>query len=404
MQVSILYVGYWSMREPLTHSVIIPRLKLLSAKAEVERILFISIEREEAVAEFDPIEKVKWIPMRSQNKRNVFLTKLSDFTDLPALIKKTLLKENINLVLANSPLAGGACYLAMRKTNIPLIVECFEPHADSMIESGVWTKMDLRYWILKFFEKKQQKTAWKLQVVSENYKRKLLRDGIDNQKIEMVANCLDIDRFRFSSTERQKRRQQLGWQDTDVVGIYVGKFGGIYYDEDAFDLFARAFHYFTDRFRLLILTPDSIDNVEQELRKRNIPDSSFLVKCVPHGEVAKYLSIADFAFATIKPTPIRLYCCPVKDGEYWANGLPILLEDGIGDDSGIIKSEGGGVILDLAQPEKAFLTLKEMLISERTALLEKVVPIAVRYRSLKLMEAYYNRVLKELAAQEFTRP
>jgi hypothetical protein len=109
--------------------------------------------------------------------------------------------------------------------------------------------------------------------------------------------------------------------------------------------------------------------------------------------VKDYLSAADFAFATIKSTPIRLYCCPVKNGEYWASGLPILLEDGIGDDSDIIKSEGGGIILNKARAIDSFKKMKDYLLVGREKLAMQIQPIAISYRRLDLITSYYRDII-----------
>ena len=55
-------------------------------------------------------------------------------------------------------------------------------------------------------------------------------------------------------------------------------------------------------------------------------------------------------FVIIKPAPCRLSCSAIKIGEYWANGLPVLLTPSVGDDSAIIAAENGGTVFDLSQP------------------------------------------------------
>lgn len=390
----ILYLGYWSATDTLTQSVIVPRLQVLAKIKEVEKIFFCSIERQGQVS-FEKIDKTEWIGFESKTKRNVLFTKFDDFTGLPKLIQKKVEQEKIDLVIANSPLAGGACYLAMKKSSAALVVECFEPHADSMLESKVWTLWDPRYWVLKFLEQKQKKFAWRLVTVSEHYTRKLLAEGVDQNKINTLANCLNISDFEFSVANRNMTREKLGWPSGAVVGIYVGKFGGIYYDQEAFALFKKAFDFFGENYRMIILSGHPKNEIEGKLNDVGIPVVKVLIQSVPHREVPDYLSAADFAFATIKPTPIRLYCCPVKDGEYWANGLPVLLEEGIGDDSDIVKEHGGGVIIHHQNPVPGFQQVRNLLLEGREVLATKIKPVALRFRRFELIEEYYDNLLKE---------
>ena len=44
--------------------------------------------------------------------------------------------------------------------------------------------------------------------------------------------------FAYDATAGQRVRQRLGYAaSAPIVGIYVEKFGDIYYDEEAFELF-----------------------------------------------------------------------------------------------------------------------------------------------------------------------
>jgi hypothetical protein len=395
---NILYIGYWPLSDPLTIAVINPRLEILSKMNVVKNIFFCSFERGTNAIVSNPIPKVEYVHFISYEKRNVLTTKFSDFTTWPKFLKSIVVENKIDLIIGNSPFAGGAAYLVWRSTKTPFIVECFEPHADSMLESGVWKRWDPRYLALKYLESKQKKIAWKLQVVSNHYKAKLKSEGVPTQKISMLANCLSIEDFAFNRDQRIRIRTKLGFSESDKIGIYVGKFGGIYYDQEAFELFVKAFRFFGESFRLIILTGENTEKVINNLSKQNVDVSRVFVSSVPHAEVMHYLSAADFAFATIKATPIRLYCCPVKNGEYWANGLPILLEDGIGDDSDIIKSEGGGIILGKEKMD-SFQSMKDYMSVGRENLSLQIKPIAINHRRLELITNYYEDIVDQFKSQ-----
>ncbi len=399
---NILYLGYWAAADPLTVAVINPRLKILSSTKEVNQLVFCSFERDAKNAEVDQLPNVKHVQFHSRQGRNLFLTKFDDFIAWPAFIKTLVDEYKINLIIANSPLAGGAAYLTWRSRRVPFIVECFEPHADYMVESAIWKKWDLRYWILKYFERMQKKYAWRLQTVSHNYTNRLVAERISKSRIITLPNVLKTETFQFNEQDRIIKRAALNFSDQAVVGIYVGKFGGIYYEQEAFDLFAKAFKFFGSNFRMIILSPQDSNFILSNLESRNIDRHHVFVSSVPHAKVPYYLSAADFAFATIKPAPSRIYCCPVKNGEYWANGLPILLEEGIGDDSEIIKTEGGGVIFDQQNPIEGFKQISNMIKVGRIQLAEKIVAIAEKHRSAELMKEAYKDIIHDYGQGTFT--
>ena len=44
----ILFLGYWGFEDPLTTATVLPHLRLLQARADVEAIQLVTIEREES--------------------------------------------------------------------------------------------------------------------------------------------------------------------------------------------------------------------------------------------------------------------------------------------------------------------------------------------------------------------
>ncbi|HOX82457.1 MAG TPA: glycosyltransferase [Chryseolinea sp.] len=389
----LLYLGYWSSADILTQSVIIPRLTILSEFSEIETILFCSIER----AGDNPIDieinKVRHIKFSSQPGKNVLAAKFYDFTHLPSFLLKEVEANNVTGILCNSPLAGAIGYLLWRKTSIPFVVECFEPHAAYMLESGVWSRYDPRYVILRFFEWRQKVMARALLTVSTHYTSKLIEDGVDKEKILTMPNGISLERFQFNNERRNQIRRTLGITSEMITGIYVGKFGDIYYHQEAFSLFAAAFRFFSERFFLIILSSHDHNDIEENLIRINIPMDRVFLTRVPNDIVPHYLSAADFAFSTIKPAPCRLYCCPIKDGEYWANGLPVLLENGIGDDSDIIKNEGGGFLLDMKNPDNSFTKIQNLMRTNRPETAIQIQSIAFKHRRLGLIRDVYTKIL-----------
>ena len=393
---NILYLAYWPAVDALTQAVIYPRLEILSREAAVKQIIFCTIERGEMVKPLFSNPKVEWVGFNSKNKGNILLTKSADFVGLPALLKKIVKEKKIDLVIANSSLAGGMAYQVWRSTQVPFLVECFEPHADYMLESGVWKIWHMRYWILRYFEYQQKKHAWRLLTVAQHYSSKLVHDGVMAKKIRTLPNCVNTIDFEFKPGDREAVRRRLAFSSHHRIGIYVGKFGGLYYIEEAYELFAQAFKFFGEDFRMIILTDEDQTVVRQFLTVYGIDLRKVLIAYVPHHEVSSHLSAADFAFATIKPTASALYRCLVKNGEYWANGLPILLEEGVGNDSDLVRSEGGGVLFALKDPTSGFTQLSKLLERGREQLALEIAPIAYRHRRMELTREIFQEILADL--------
>jgi len=171
---------------------------------------------------------------------------------------------------------------------------------------------------------------------------------------------------------------------------------GIYLDEEALDIFEKILSRFS-KASLFILTPDKPNTIKTKIER--VPRFKMIdvhILFAPHSEVHKYLSAADIAFATIKPTPNRKYCSAIKVGEYWANGLPVVITPGIGDDSSIIEHEGGGVVYSIGNPELAIEKIFQIANNGRTNNNKTIASLALKYRSLSIVENVYKNILQRV--------
>lgn len=397
----ILFLGYWSLHDGLTISTVFPHLRLLQERSDVEAIRLVTIERgatAQAELIFAPgysIQKITFEPLRSKLSRNVILTKIEDFTRFPNEIIRQVRAFKPDFILARGAPAGALAYLVWQKIKLPFYVESFEPHAHYMLESGVWQRYDPRYLFQRHWEKRQKQLARGLLPVAENYRQQLIAEGVPAARIATVPCSVDATVFAFTEIDRQRIRGQLGFTSPDViVGIYVGKFGGIYYDAEAFQVFRAAADYFGQAFRLILLTPDSQLEVRHKLAAVGLATEVVTVTRAPYTEVPAYLSAADFAFATIKPAPCRLFCSAIKIGEYWASGLPVLLPPGIGDDSQIVEIEAGGAVFDLHQPNSLVLSLGRLKqLMREPDYRTRIHSLALRYRHLDRARQAYAALL-----------
>ena len=106
------------------------------------------------------------------------------------------------------------------------------------------------------------------------------------------------------------------------------------------------------------------------------------------------MSGSDFAFSTIKPADCRKFCCPIKDGEYWANGLPVLIPTGIGDDSEIIEREGGGAIMNVEDQQTVLDALEKIQDQVHDkSWRAKIRDVAIKYRCSSIGESVYGEIL-----------
>ena len=392
----ILFLGYWGFNDSLTTATVLPHLRLLQERPDVEAIRLVTVERgADALTPpaFNlPFEaaKITFQPLLSPPGRNVLVNKTDDFLRFPRELATRARAFGADFILARGAPAGSLAYLVWRRTKLPFYVESFEPHAAYMRQAGVWSRFDPRYLFQQYWENQQKRRARGLLPVADNYRQQLLREGVPAERVITVPCSVNLQAFAFQPAARMRMRQRLGYAPDTVVGVYAGKFGGIYYDEEAFILFQAVADFFGSAFRLLLLSPQPAAAVLAKVAAAGLDPARATVLFVPFAEVPDYLSAADFAFGLHRPTP---YVSPIKVGEYWANGLPVLLTEGVGDDSGIISREGGGAVFNLNEPESVPTAIQQIAsIISTPDYREQAVALARRHRSLEQARLAYEQL------------
>jgi glycosyltransferase involved in cell wall biosynthesis len=392
---NILFLAYWGLNDGLTSSTVMPHIRMLSDSNKVSKIILCTIERNTMMTETKLSEKLVHVPWNSSDSLRA---KFNDLTEFPEKLVSLIRKHNVTFMFCRGTPAGAIGYLVHRKTNIAFAVESFEPHADYMRESGVWRRWGVRYILQKYLEKKQLKAARFIMPVSRQYYDHLAAGKVEANKLFMMPCAVDLDLFAFNMEHRQAVRNRLGVKDDAILGIYVGKFGGMYYDAEAYHIFSLAKKSIS-AFRLLILSPDLPASIEANLVRAGYLRGEYHIKHIPYSQVPAYLSAADFAFATYKPGYFKRYLSPVKIGEYWAAGLPVLLTDGVGDDHSIIRALNIGSVFSYedAALRNAFTNLKKIVEKGRVQNNQHIQPVALKYRNMSNNKLVYDTIITSIA-------
>jgi hypothetical protein len=391
---TLLYINSWSIKDPLTISSTLPNLRVLSDSSLIKEIILITPEYQEVKNIGIDIKKVKHFTIPLNFCTQPFLLKYI-CQDLQAkkVLKKISHQYKIDRILARGSSATGKALWVHKITKKPFYIESFEPHSEVMKESGVWKPYDPRYIVQALWEQKSIKKATGLLPVSNNYAKKLVNQyRRENKSIAMVPCTVNSDKFIFNFKKRLEIRQKLSIDNNAIVGIYVGKFGGIYYDEEAFEAFENAFKTIKN-FHLILLSPIKEDELKNKIS--NFPKidlTRFHHAFVPHKEISDYLSASDFAYALIKSQPSTKYCSAIKIGEYWANGLPIIISKGVGDDARIIKKTRLGAIYNPLKNNHQECIEEILNILKIKNYRKKIVDLAIKYRNPKIIQSGYKQL------------
>jgi glycosyltransferase involved in cell wall biosynthesis len=200
---------------------------------------------------------------------------------------------------------------------------------------------------------------------------------------------VDPDLFRFNEQKRKELRKKLGFRENQLIGIYVGKFGGLYLEIDQLRFLKEINTYFKNT-GFIILSPDA-ERLHQQIIMLIDEAPRIIIDQVPHDAVPDYLSASDFAISLNKSFKSGKYLSPIKIGEYWANGLPVLLTEGIGDESQYIENERGGALFDISNIQLALGKLREIINDPDHRM--KIPDLAKKYRSFEHVRLAYTSII-----------
>ncbi|MBS1498449.1 MAG: glycosyltransferase [Bacteroidetes bacterium] len=394
---AVLVITYWSSADALVRTYTLPYVRMmLRAMPPGSRVYLVTLEKPGPTCQRIEEDGIIHLPF---TYHALGLAGAAMIAGLTWRLTRLVRRYRIDTVHAWCTPAGMVGYIVSVLTGRPLVIDSFEPHAEAMVENGTWRRSGMAHRLLFLFERLQARRARVLIAATDGMRAYAARSyGPTTARWYTKPACVDVLRFAEQEVKRPDKLRELGLEGR-IVGLYAGKLGGIYLDQEVFDLFRAARDHWGENFRVLLLTPHPVSELEPMMARAGLDRSIFTVRSVPHEEVPGLMGLADFAVTPVKPVPSKRYCTPVKDGEYWALGLPVIITRDISDDSGIIREHGIGSVLEsLDRPgyEKAVKEVAALLDgASRKELYQRIRQIALRYRSSDRAERIYQEIYGE---------
>ncbi|HEU5166435.1 MAG TPA: glycosyltransferase [Chitinophagaceae bacterium] len=400
---NVLIITFWSFKDALVQTYTLPYVNIIRRKIPRDTKIFIVTFEQQRVAlsapELDQQNKEfakENIQLVAFPYKKFGLKKLISAVGHLFSMIRLIKSKRIKRIHAFGPNAGSFGYLLSKMTGKELIIDSFEPHAEAMVENGTWKHNRGAHLILSKFERWQAKRAKHLIATSSGmFEYSIKTYGFKPESFFVKPACVDTNLF-FPRKKDETLLRAMGLENK-IICVYAGKLGGIYLNDEVFDFFKVCYDHWGESFRCVMVTNASGNEINKQLARVGIPSEIIISKFVFHTEVPKYLSLGDFAINPVKPVPTKRYCTSIKDGEYWAMGLPVVITPNISDDSDIIMKNNIGVILtgfDQAHYKKAVEDIDKIFTQNKTELQQKINEIAKKYRSYKIADDIYTEIYK----------
>src|SRR6185436_17766084 len=163
-----------------------------------------------------------------------------------------------------------------------------------------------------------------------------------------------------------------------------------------FDFIAVAHRFWGDRFRMLLLTNEADEFLDDCRKKASIPEGVILKEFVPHEKVAHYIGLGDFGISPYNPVPSRKYSAPIKNSEYFALGLPVVITNNIADDSKLIEEHQLGAVLKKLDDDECLSAVKKIdaMLTQNSIwdLYHKIRPFAEQLKNFSIAKKVYREL------------
>lgn len=142
---NILVITSWSYNDALIQTYTLPYLNIIANHLPNEARVFLTTLEKNNQPIHNNHPKIKNILI---DYHPLSLKGLMMWIRLIFKLLKTIRKEKIDVIHCWCTPAGMIGYILSLLTGRPLIIDSYEPHAETMVENGVWKKNGLVYHLL----------------------------------------------------------------------------------------------------------------------------------------------------------------------------------------------------------------------------------------------------------------
>jgi len=390
---SILYITYDGLMEPLGQSQVFQYLRKL---AEEHQIILVSYEKPEDWSDIaqrnDLIDKVRqagirWLPLRYHKRPSAPATAY-DLAVGFVVCAYLVVRHRIQIVHARSYVPSVLALSLKRLFGTRFIFDMRGFWPDERVDGGQWSKDSRLYKLAKWFEQRfltQADVVVSLTHagVATMLEFPYLREQMP--RFEVIPTCTNLEIFH------PRLRTEAGQHKPFTVG-YVGSVRAWYLFDPALECF-KVLRKLRADAQLLILNRGDHGYIRERLEATGISEDWIELKTVGHAKVAEEMSRMDVGIFFIKPVFSKRGSAATKLGEFLGCGIPCLSNAGVGDMEQILAGENVGVVLrEFTQPAQAAAVEQLLELVGEPQIRERCVAVASRYFSLEDGVKSYNQI------------
>jgi PEP-CTERM/exosortase A-associated glycosyltransferase len=297
------------------------------------------------------------------------------FSKLPVLNQKEVidgleqrLAEIIPLIKpdvlhAHSPsLNAIAALRAGKKFGIPVVYEVRAFWEDAAVDHGTASENGLRYKLTRWLETYALKNASAVTTICEGLRKDIVARGIAADKVTVIPNAVDIDKFAVGGVADLDLKHKLGLQGMRLIG-FIGSF----YAYEGLNVLLDAVPAMLARqpdLRVLLVGGGPQDaNLRQQAKDLGIADKVVFTGRVPHEQVQQYYDLLDVLVYPRLSMRLTDLVTPLKPLEAMAQGRVLAASD-VGGHLELIEHGKTGILFKADDPHSLAKEVGDLLAAQ----------------------------------------
>jgi PEP-CTERM/exosortase A-associated glycosyltransferase len=242
-----------------------------------------------------------------------------------------------------------AAVQAGRRHGLPVVYEMRASWEDAAVDHGTTTEGSVRYRLSRALETWVLERAQAVTTICEGLRRDILLRGIPAEKVTVIPNAVDIERFPLLGGGDETLRARLG-----LEGAYVIGFLGSFYGYEGLDLAVAALplirREIPDSKLLLVGGGREEARLKEQIARLDLEAHVLMIGRVPHEEVERYYGLVDLLVYPRRSIRLTETVTPLKPLEAMAQGK-MLIASNVGGHRELIRDGETGFLFDPDNPE-----------------------------------------------------
>jgi glycosyltransferase involved in cell wall biosynthesis len=261
----------------------------------------------------------------------------------------------VDVVVVSSPTFFSilSAWIIARIRRAALVVEVRDLWPAIFVELGVLTNRRLIS-ILELAERAAYRAASKVVVVSAGFRDHLIDDGVPADKVVVIRNGVDLERFALGHDESGEARARLGASAASLLLLYIGAHG----ISQGLDTLVNAAALLGDGFHLTLVGEGADKSRIREMVSTAGLSNVTMLGNVPHDDVPALLGAADICLVPLRDVPLFSTFIPSKLFECLAVGRPVI--GSLRGEAASILVAAGAVVVEPERPEAIAAAVREL--------------------------------------------